>query len=1302
MEMNIFLPQSIQAREELRHIAAIDLQFIHPSVSKSSVGIVQDGLIGVYNLTSTEKIDYKNAMNIMAYSSLEDFASFPKDEKVDGSSLYSMVIPNNVNLTASNNLKVKAGVITSGRVTTKNLGFKEKNTLIQLIWDEYGKYETENFIDNTQRIANNYNLWHGFSVGYGDIERPLKLEDQINKIFETKRQEIMHLITDIENNPELMKVESMEKKMYSTLKAVNEEVQKLSLNTLSENNAFKIMALSGSKGKADNVGQMIGSLGLHTFEGKLIPKRYNNRTLPYFHINDDTAESRGLTRKSFIDGLDWPGFIYQMSHGRSGLIDSAVKSVTRETPIIIMEDGETKYVKIGDWIDERLNNNQKEIKHFDQANMELLELKDNTVFIPTCDDNGNTSWGEMTAITRHDPGDNLYEIKTQGGRSVTVAESKSLIVWNGKKFEMKHTPDIKIGDFAPTIMKLTQAPNVNENSNEIKLNTENGIIIGSEIFTKFNGKIPNEVYNAPQEFIDELFNSIVSNYGKNKNDNIEIPMIEGIEILLARLGMYCEINNDTVKILKQNDKNNIKNDVVLDKIVEINKISCDNHPKLYDVTVPSTINFALANGLVVRDTAETGYMQRKLIKSLEDIMIKYDGSCRNTNDRVIQFIYGDSGADTIAQFEYEISVLEMNNEELEKVHKFTSQELKNIDGFSAKDNDKLYNEIKMLRDKVRINVQNAKMDFMSRDINFMLPVNIVRVLEDVKNNSSTKKDLTPQYVINQLNDLLTNEKTPLVTMTKKDRENPNSFKNRDEQAHKTIFKLALYDAFSPKKLIIDYGIDKEKFDKMIETISYNFEKNMIEPGEMVGVIAACATGEPLTQISLNSFHQSGVARMTATTQGVPRMREIFGVTKNLRTPQMIIYMNENVRKKKDVVHKIASNLKYTVFSEVRERINIIYDPKPQIKKGYMKDDNIILRAFTNSKIDYDNENEVQNLIAGLPWLLRIELNREKMAEKEITLLDVVTQFQEWWKQKTTSAREDQKSLKKEEKRVINKITNLTSFTNTDNDKEQIVHIRFNSKDSDKDKFDLNTINDFITFMLDKFKLKGINGISEITAIPNEKIVVFNPDNGNVVTDNEYVIYTHGLNLTEIRYFADIDLSKTISNDIVQVMNVFGLEIAKAVLMKEIATAYSTQGGEVNHQHIKIIVDQMTVSGSINSIDRHGLNKSDATLLSRASFEKPVEQLWNAAMFGESDNCKSVSARIMIGQAIRGGTGYCELLLNTKMFEESEFSENEHDNKYVEITTDNIAADILKKNKKIENKDENDNAENDDDVFMPEA
>ena len=76
-------------------------------------------------------------------------------------------------------------------------------------------------------------------------------------------------------------------------------------------------------------------------------------------------------------------------------------------------------------------------------------------------------------------------------------------------------------------------------------------------------------------------------------------------------------------------------------------------------------------------------------------------------------------------------------------------------------------------------------------------------------------------------------------------------------------------------------------------------------------------------------------------------------------------------------------------------------------------------------------------------------------------------------------------------------------------------------------------------------------------------------------------------------------------------------------MSEISNACSLAGGEVNIIHIQIIVDQMTMTGGLTSIDRHGLTKSDAGPLSRASFEKPVEQLWTAALFGEIDHMNGI-------------------------------------------------------------------------------
>ena len=86
-------------------------------------------------------------------------------------------------------------------------------------------------------------------------------------------------------------------------------------------------------------------------------------------------------------------------------------------------------------------------------------------------------------------------------------------------------------------------------------------------------------------------------------------------------------------------------DTVMDQIVSIEKVDIKNYPKVYDLTVPSTLNFGLANGLHVVDTADTGHMHHRMVKALEDIKVFNDGSVRNAFGVIFQFAYGGDGFD---------------------------------------------------------------------------------------------------------------------------------------------------------------------------------------------------------------------------------------------------------------------------------------------------------------------------------------------------------------------------------------------------------------------------------------------------------------------------------------------------------------------------------------------------------------------------------------------------------------------------------------------------------------------------------
>ena len=144
-------------------------------------------------------------------------------------------------------------------------------------------------------------------------------------------------------------------------------------------------------------------------------------------------------------------------------------------------------------------------------------------------------------------------------------------------------------------------------------------------------------------------------------------------------------------------------------------------------------------------------------------------------------------------------------------------------------------------------------------------------------------------------------------------------------------------------------------------------------------------------------------------------------------------------------------------------------------------------------------------------------------------------------------------------------------------------------------------------------------------------------------------------MEDIRNFKDVDHTRTYCNEINIMLKYFGIEVGRAALLKELSEVYSEYN--LNAHHLTILVDNMTQLGVFTSIDRHGINKLDTDPLSRASFEMPIEQLLKASVFNEVDTMRSVSSRIMAGRVIKGGTGLCDLLLDTDLVINSEYTEN---------------------------------------------
>ena len=966
-EMNLFAPQSIQTQTELALIADINKLIISPKDSQPIIEPVQDSVLGTYKMTSPDTtVDWHDFMNIAVHCVGVDLnkLKIEKKKSYTGTELYNIIIPDQINLDTS--IKVTNGDIVKGQVRKK-----ANKQIISNSWDRHGPKNTANYITDIQRINVNWLLYDGFSVGLSDCFSSKDVKKNIIAELEKKKLEVAHLITEIENNPELLDAEVFEISIKSNLAAQKGDIQQLVMNDLDDNNNFFIMANSGAKGKPVNIMQIMGALGQDIFKGKRIEKEVNNRTLPHFHQNDDTPLARGYIEHSYLDGLSPQEFFFHHMTGREGLIDTAIK------------------------------------------------------------------------------------------------------------------------------------------------------------------------------------------------------------------------------------------------------------------------------------TAETGYISRKLMKGLEDVGSKYDGTVRTGNNMILQYIYSDFNLDQTKQKLIKLKTIPIGDTELKKEYSLSEDEMKKIVKESKSNieilrqlNKSYLDDLIGFRNLMRITQRVMYLNYKTLLNEFHFAVNLPRLIADevaILRDEDKNEFCTPKHILDQIDYLLKPNVTQITTFNEAILNDKESIKMKDENRSKLLFKYYLYEYLCPKKVIFTHKLTKYKFDKIVDQIIDDFKRSQIDPGEMVGCLAAQHLGEPSTQMTLNTFHATGSG--SAAMQGVPRVEELTRATKNIKTPEMTIYLDKSIREDRDKVNVISSNIQHTIIKDLVLDYEMIYDIDTDTT-GYSKMDNVTNPFFVNLK---SGTKKYSNMV----WLLRIKLDRNKIIEKNVTTLDIKSSYISFFKNYTGESR----SLRRHEKKIVNAITGSCILSNFDNNDNPIIHIRF-----DLTEFNSNLLLSINEWIINNFKLKGLDNIERTDIDSTSRLISFENDDNAFEESSEIVIYTQGINMTDIRYIKGIDLNRTYCNEINSIRKYFGIEAARSALLKEFYRVFSDQN--VNFHHLAILVDTMTNLGFLTSIDRHGINKLDTDPLSRASFEMPIEQLTKAAMFGEIDYMRSVSSRVMAGRVISGGTGLCSLLLDTEYVMNSEYIDDE--------------------------------------------
>lgn len=1417
-EMNVHVPQSYQTAQELLRLASVPTQIISPRDCKPIIGVVQDICTGLYKITkSNVHISPKKAMSLLSMSSnlhTLDWQNIGagKDKHWTGRQLVSCFLPEKVNLIQKSeqyaksktdedrenrNIVIKNGIIQSGALT-KSAYQSQTQGIVQQLYNEYGQQTAKELFDNTQPIICKWLEATGFSVGIRDIIISNETQEKFKDIINKTRNEVYEKISQVhqglfDNKSAASNYDFFEETVNSYLNEAVRQIGSEAMKEIDSNNRLIEMTLSQAKGSLTNVAQITGCVGQQNINGRRIPYGFDNRTLPHFTKFDDGPESRGFVYNSFRSGLTPEEFFFAAMGGREGLINTAVNSVTGDTDIIVIENGRGKNVPIGDWIDNYMKENEDNVQYFPQYRTEYFEFNDDVdIYIPTCDSDGKSSWGKMSAITRHDPVNGIYEVKTKSGRSVKVTGSKSLIVFRNGKLIPEYTANLQVGDFLPIIESLLDdppvtnqyvdmeqyfpkteylygtdfnravtlmreamnAPIVSDNKkcrevertriragwwqmnngtsfqlpfpnkarlqratvrsnmeniidgaiypfhasrergqfpDRLELNFDNGAFIGlfladgyadphgghvgiskkdesilkwvenwaklynipshvsvqqkdigvsttiflnSVLLERFltktvgtgarNKYFPDFAFTAPIEFVKGLVSGYISGDGSISNSGtIELSttskkLVDGLGLLCARIGVFGtrrtyqqkknnrgtkdialmhiytissqwvdkfeasiyliheskreKLKSFTDDNVTRKTRQNIMKNVCLDPITEITKLEdISKYEKVYDVTVPSTDNFCLGDLLVGKNTSSTGYTQRKLIKALEDLVVTFDYSVRDTGNKIVQYLYGNDGMDATKLEKQYLPTVNMTVAQIREKYGGGKKELEE------------YTEM-VLRDRY---YAIQKIFGGKNESTIIYPVAFQRLLniyESVKTSNSEK--LTIEHVLNTLEDL---NETVKVTRTQKGN---------------TIFMILARAYLNPLELINTHKMDKPAFDEMVKTIKQRFEDSLISPGEMVGIVAGESIGEPATQLVLNTFHSSGLSAASNAVKGIPRLEELLGVSKKMKTPIMKIKFADDVNDNPEKCEEIINTIRTLKLKDLVKSLRILYDPNEDVvpeDKEFVE-----LQRFM-----IPTENELS------PWLLRLELDRAKLLEYNLDMASIHLAIK--------SFHDDKFDI-------------LLSDANADN---VVIRIKIKTFDADADLLtDLRAAQE----VLMNFVVKGVKGIEHATIdVTHSNNMVFNPDTQEFEQKQIRWMYTQGSNLLDIMGMDGIDPTKVYSNNIIEVYEVLGIEAARKTLLDEIVDVLGNI--KVNLRHISLLVDVMTSKGVILSVNRHGINKENAGVLSKCSFEETTTRLVKAGVFSESDNMSGVSANVMLGQIPPAGTGMSEIYMN---------------------------------------------------------
>ena len=396
-------------------------------------------------------------------------------------------------------------------------------------------------------------------------------------------------------------------------------------------------------------------------------------------------------------------------------------------------------------------------------------------------------------------------------------------------------------------------------------------------------------------------------------------------------------------------------------------------------------------------------------------------------------------------------------------------------------------------------------------------------------------------------------------------------------------------------------INKEKFRKQlvgklvnpkilqklkIELIKM-YENAKVQSGENVGIITAQSFGQLQTQQTLNTFHTAGSAQKS----GVNRFSELINATKSQKGCSCIIPFKKGNDSIENLRKTVGSSLVELNLSTLSECMKMSLNKKSE-------------SWYDTFKILYNNRFE------SYKHCVSVKLKQKLIYEYSIELGEIAEKIEAMYSDMTCVFSTLHECC----------IDIYIDISNIQLPEEKLLYVT-------KENMVEIYIEDVVIPNLKTIHLFGIEGISNIFYC-SEKT-------------NIWHIETEGSNFQDILARDDVDMPNVMTTDMWEIYLTLGIEAVRQYLIEELTVIMAG----INPCHSKLLVDKMTHNGTIASISRYAMRGEGSGALSKASFEETLDNLLNAAVYGEKECTDGVSASIICGKLGKFGSGVCDLRID---------------------------------------------------------